>query len=323
MTTLDLHIGLHKTGTTSLQSLFAANDGILKRFSIVYPRTGRKKNKHNLLAWSLRSVDDLSRLLAALHEECSGSEHALVSCEEFSHAFLDGTVLEQFCRLARERFHVRVIIYLRRQDQLKESVYSEVVRDWFCGSILDENHYEYDHLKRLNLLRAQIPKRDLIVRRHMSSGLEQDFVSIYGLVLANGFKVPPRKRLSPGRRLTAILGRLDKRETQFSARFLGYLGGLDIWEDDGVRYLLSPEQRRTFLRQYEQTNRELAEQYFPELNGTLFEPTESGDTNWSPVSLPPEDECQRLIRSLWDDYNKRSLEGTFRSEQLSDSAKAR
>jgi hypothetical protein len=157
----------------------------------------------------------------------------------------------------------------------------------------------------------------------MSSGLEQDFVSIYGLVLANGFKVPPRKRLSPGRRLTAILGRLDKRETQFSARFLGYLGGLDIWEDDGVRYLLSPEQRRTFLRQYEQTNRELAEQYFPELNGTLFEPTESGDTNWSPVSLPPEDECQRLIRSLWDDYNKRSLEGTFRSEQLSDSAKAR
>ena len=165
MTTLDLHIGLHKTGTTSLQSFFAANDGILKQFSIVYPRTGRKKNKHNWLSWSLRSVDDLRRLLAALHEECSGSEHALVSCEEFSHAFLDAAVLEQFCRLARERFHIRVIIYLRRQDQLKESVYAEVVRDWFCGSILDENHYEYDHLKRLNLLRAQIPKQDLIVRR--------------------------------------------------------------------------------------------------------------------------------------------------------------
>ena len=128
LTTLDLHIGLHKTGTTSLQSFFAANDKSFKQFSIVYPRAGRKKNKHNLLAWSLRSVDDLSRLLAALHEECSGFEHALVSCEEFSHAFLDAAVLEQFCRLARENFHVRVIIYLRRQDQLKESIYAEVVR---------------------------------------------------------------------------------------------------------------------------------------------------------------------------------------------------
>ena len=38
MTTLDLHIGLHKTGTTSLQSFFAPNDAIRKQFSIVYDR---------------------------------------------------------------------------------------------------------------------------------------------------------------------------------------------------------------------------------------------------------------------------------------------
>ena len=150
MTTLDLHIGPAKTGTTSLQAFFASNDTILKQFSIVYPQTGRKKDKHNWLAQSLKSVDDLSRLLVALQEECSGFEHALVSCEEFSYAFLDAAVLEQFCQLARKRFRIRIIIYLRRQDQLKESVYAQVVREWYCGSILDENHYEYDHLKRLN-----------------------------------------------------------------------------------------------------------------------------------------------------------------------------
>jgi hypothetical protein len=133
VTTLDVHIGLHKTGTTSLQAFFATNDRILKQLSIGYPQTGRKKNAHHWLAWSLRSVDSLSCLLPALHEECSGLEHALVSCEEFSHTFLDAAVLEQFCRLARERFHVRVIIYLRRQDQLKESVYAQVVRDWYRG----------------------------------------------------------------------------------------------------------------------------------------------------------------------------------------------
>jgi len=120
--------------------------------------------------------------------------------------------------------------------------------------------------------------------------------------------VPPRKRLSPGRRLTAILGRLDKRETQFSARFLGYLGGLDIWEEDGVRYLLSPEQRRTFLRQYEQTNRELAEQYFPDLSGELFESLDIEDNHWRPVSIPSAEECECRIRMLWSNYSRKLQE---------------
>ena len=306
MTTLDLHIGLHKTGTTSLQAFFARNKKNLKQFSIVYPRTGRNEaNKHKWLARSLRSKDELSCLLGALHEEGSGFEHVLVSCEEFCHAFLDADVLEQFCRLARERFHGRVIIYLRRQDQLKESLYGESVRGEFCGSILDESHYEYDHLKRLNLLRTQIPKQDLIVRRYVASGVEQDFVSIYGLVLANGFRMKPPKRVSANRRVTAILGRLDKHEGQYSKPFLGYLSKSDIWEADEVRYLLSPQQRRAFLQQHEQANRELAEQYFPELGGKLFEPSETEDTNWFPVSLPSEDECLRLISSLWDDYSRR------------------
>ena len=254
-----------KTGTTSLQSFFAANDAILKQSSIVYPRTGRKKDKHNWLARSLRSVDDLSRLLAELHEECSGFEHALVSCEEFSHAFLDAAVLEQFCRLARERFHIRIIIYLRRQDQLKESVYAQVVREWFCGSILDENHYEYDHLKRLNLLGTQIPKQDLIVRRHVtSSGVEQDFLAIYGLVLADGFKLVPRRRVSGSRRLTAVLGLVDKRALQFPGalcdislvRISARMTGFDIsCPPSNAEPSCSSSSRQTAR----------AEQYFPSL----------------------------------------------------------
>ena len=312
MTTLDLHIGLHKTGTTSLQAFFAANDAILKQYSILYPRTGRKeKKKHKWLAGSLKSVDDLTRLLAALHEECSSFEHALVSDEAFCDAFLDAALLEQFCHLTRERFRIRIIIYLRRQDLLKESLYAEIVRHSYCGSILDANGYEYDHLKRLNILRTQIPKQDLIVRRHLtSSGIEQDFLAIYGLVPANGFKVMPQRRVSECRRVTAVLGLVDKRDLQYTGRFVRHLACQDICADDGVRYLLSPQQRRTFLQQYARTNREVAEQYFPEINSELFELPDE-DTNWFPVSVPSQDECQRLIRNLWKDYsrskNKRSL----------------
>ena len=305
VTTLDFHIGLHKTGTSSLQSFFDANNETLKQYSIVYPRTGRKeKKKHKWLAWSVRSVEDLSRLLAELHEECSGFEHAIVSCEEFCSAFLDAAVLEQFCRLARQLFHIRVILYLRRQDLLKESIYAEVARYWYCGSILDENHYEYNHLKRLDVLCTQIPKQDLIVRRHlMRNEVEQDFLAIYGLHVGNGFEVRPPERVSGSRRLAAVLGLLDKRDLQFPAGFIRHLASQEMCKDDGVQYLLSPEQRGAFLRQYEQANRKVAEQYFAEFDGDLFEPPDE-DTNWFPVSVPSQDECQRLIGNLWHDYRE-------------------
>ena len=155
---------------------------------------------------------------------------------------------------------------------------------WFCGSILDDNHYEYDHLKRLNVLRTLIPKQDLIVRRHLtSSGIEQDFLSIYRLNLANGFKVNPPKNVSEvdaSRQSLAVW----TSERNFGG-FLRDLGKQDICADDRVRYLLSPQQRRTFLQEYAQTNREVAEHYFPELNGELFEPPEEDD-HWFPVSVP-------------------------------------
>ena len=180
VTTLDLHIGPHKTGTTSLQSFFAANDAILKQSSIVYPRTGAgKKDKHNLL----RSVAEISRRSQSLACGIARRMFRFRACpRQLRRIFLrfprcrgPRTVLPPH----RERFHVRVIIYLRRQDQLKESIYAQVVREWFCGSILDENHYEYDHLKRLNLLRTQIPKQDLIVRRHVTSSGSRAGLSCY------------------------------------------------------------------------------------------------------------------------------------------------
>ena len=166
-----------------------------------------------------------------------------------------------------------------------------------CGSILDENHYEYDHLKRLNLLATQIPKQDLIVRRHVtSSGIEQDFLAIYGLALANGFELVPPRRVSGSRRLTAVLGLLDKRDLQFPGSFVRRLACQDICADDGIRYLMSPQQRSAFLQQ--SRHREVAEQYFPELNGELFKSADIEHDYWSPVSIPPPEECESRSYAL-------------------------
>ena len=120
--------------------------------------------------------------------------------------------------------------------------------------------------------------------------------------------------MSPSWRLTAILGRLDKRETQYSEHFLGYLADLDIWKDDGVRYLMSPTQRKIFLERYEQTNREVAEQYFPDLNGELFESLDIEDDHWRPVSIPSAEECECRVRMLWSSYSRKLQERSSKSQ---------
>ena len=184
MTTLDLHIGLHKTGTSTLQSFFVTNEAALRKHSIVYPRTVRKDNSHCAILRMLDTDDSLKSIMANLHAECAQFQHALVSAEGLSNAFLDKDRLARFCDAAARYFHTRIIIYLRRQDELKTSIYGQVAREWYQGSILEENHYEYDHLKRLDILQSAVDN-DLIVRRYRPDRkVEHDFSQYTGYALA-------------------------------------------------------------------------------------------------------------------------------------------
>jgi hypothetical protein len=50
MSRLVLHIGIHKTGTTTIQNLFAENRELLARHGVIYPRIGHMAGHHALLA---------------------------------------------------------------------------------------------------------------------------------------------------------------------------------------------------------------------------------------------------------------------------------
>ena len=64
----------------------------------------------------------------------------------------------------------------------------------------------------------------------------------------------------------------------------------------------------------EQTNREVAEQYFPELNGELFESVDIENDYWSPVSIPSAEECESRVRMLWSDYSRKLEERSLKSQ---------
>ncbi len=82
---LILHIGWHKTGSTTIQEALKSNEGLLTSEGFYYPLEGLIKCAHHNLAWSLNKVKDnpwgerssksvseyLSYIKYSSHKKCS------------------------------------------------------------------------------------------------------------------------------------------------------------------------------------------------------------------------------------------------------------
>lgn len=130
-----LHIGLHKTGSTSIQmSLGEGGEGFL------YPQAGRAlqtsiRYGHHRLPWSLsRDPADIG-VWDALAEEIAASpcDLAIISSEEF-----DTLSAEEVAEVARRLPSAEVVMYMRRQDQFAQAMYgTEVLFQREAGSFDD------------------------------------------------------------------------------------------------------------------------------------------------------------------------------------------
>ncbi|MGR3621469.1 hypothetical protein [Pseudophaeobacter sp.] len=130
--TVHLHIGSHKTATTTLQNTLAANADLLARAGLLYPQTGRSFNGHHPLALQLRDPELQDQPLesrgdwpALLQEiETAQTPHVLLSSENFEW-------LQQLAPLQalQRRYRVRVLFYMRSPQTYLESFYNQVVKD--------------------------------------------------------------------------------------------------------------------------------------------------------------------------------------------------
>lgn len=131
-----LHVGLHKTATTTLQDTFFLNRHLLARHGVIYPRIGRARGHHALVAeWvglppALRLRGDPAAIWARLARIARSPGVTLfLSSEEFSRA---GPRAVDFATL-RGRFppevEVRVLCLLRGQVALLQSIWLEVARN--------------------------------------------------------------------------------------------------------------------------------------------------------------------------------------------------
>lgn len=129
-----LHIGTHKTATTTIQDTFAANARVLARLGLSYPILGRYSGHHGLVPnWPNRPkfyelADGPIESLAKIARKYAGSDQTVfISSEEFSRS----GALEEIGRVrtALAPFEtIEVICVLRSQWQFLQSVYAEIAK---------------------------------------------------------------------------------------------------------------------------------------------------------------------------------------------------
>jgi hypothetical protein len=155
------HIGVHKTGSTTIQTFLRRNEDVLRELRINLPKAGCvdpavSANSHNI-AWEALRRADLHRpelgTWAELTREISKSSArtTVLSAEDFE--FLTESEVSQLAKDLPGREKIAVV-YLRRHDHLFVSEYAHLLREgitnlpfeqWLSANI-DDPRYDYQSL---------------------------------------------------------------------------------------------------------------------------------------------------------------------------------
>lgn len=137
MSKIVLHIGTHKTGTTTIQDTFWHNADVLAQHGLIYPKLGTITGHHALVFdWvRLPRIFEDPRgsraLLKGINDAYAGGDDTVfLSSEELSRADPESQVDLQELRALLSGFDsIEVICMLRPQWALLQSVYLEILKN--------------------------------------------------------------------------------------------------------------------------------------------------------------------------------------------------
>ena len=139
-----LHIGTHKTGSTSLQTMIARNPQWFGGQGLYYPTTGRGPGDgHHNLAWELNGDErydpaggSTADLVVELEQVKARS--VLLSSEDFEYLYRRPAKLTRLSHeLEQLGYAIRVVIVVRQPSEYVESLYSELRKHGLVQSLDD------------------------------------------------------------------------------------------------------------------------------------------------------------------------------------------
>lgn len=136
MSKVILHVGTHKTGTTTIQDTFALNRDFLYEKGLAFPQIGKANGQHGLVADWIRlpkfyQLDTSSKdaWIGLAREHARSDRTVLISTEELSRGNPESRVDMKKLRDLLSGFdEVKVVCCLRNQVSFLQSIYLQVVK---------------------------------------------------------------------------------------------------------------------------------------------------------------------------------------------------
>jgi hypothetical protein len=286
--TLYIHIGMGKTGTSSIQNFLAGNHKVLWNLcSCLYPNmTSNKYIRSGFINHlKLFSMPDKNHLLSKISEAIKfckkHSRKKLVFSAEGLFESREGPALAKELSTI-PGIDLRIIVYLRRQDSWLESAWKQwgYKSQQFSGINDYIQKRDCNWYGRLQLWEREVGRERIIVRcyekEQLPDGLIPDFLKVIGIDYT-AHRWVDRKDLFKGfqRDVMEILflnkdfctGIADNRLQSFFEKNLD-----EAFQKESFKSysFLSPDERIFILNKYEPSNQNIAREYLNRVEGTLF-----------------------------------------------------
>lgn len=297
MKTLYIHIGMPKTATTSLQIFMADNQEALKKKGFAYPifpfrysEATHTRNGHFLVGFFFDKDGKRQKEREERAYE-KGKAQVVKLLKDYNVVLSDegiwgrsnvvrACIWQDLKELSeKEGFELKVIVYLRRQDQFISSWWNQVIKmnnnKWAADTweeYLTRYPVEIDFCKRLKKIEDVVGIENMIVRRFQredfyGGSVFSDFLHLFGLELDDDFVIDSAVtntgltgNTHEIKRLLNEFPDMSKKENLFFRKVL-----LECSELSGRDYpsqMFSAEEARAFMEQFEEGNKEVARKYF-------------------------------------------------------------
>lgn len=311
MKTLYVHIGTPKTGTTAIQRFCSYNQENLEKhgycypdFRDLYPGFTPTRNGHFLADSKQDTVEN--------GKFCEGMNRTIALFEQFENIILSDEILWRVTYNQRKDlwnilynegekngFQVKIIVYLRRQDDFLISSWKQTVKknvgrtskmNWqeYADNILPER--QLDYYKKLESIAEILGKENILVRRFargnfVGGNIYADFMQAIGLELTDEFSInEPVTNISLSENtaeIKRILNNIPNLDDEKNNSFMNILLECTKTAGDRPSYsMFSEEETLKLLEKYQDGNLAIAREYLHEDNSELFDTTIKTRPKW-------------------------------------------
>jgi hypothetical protein len=293
---LYLHIGTEKTGTTSVQKFFRANRDLLAENGVLYPQAPGRQNHTGLAvaaqtpakkgplrkSLGVKNEADARQFRVDLMEKLAAEfaarpyRLAVMSGEHCSSRLLDDDEVAWLReKLLRFADNIKIIVYVRRQDDYLLSTYSTSVKSGtqnrlaIPGERIVQNRY--DHWNMLERWRRVFGRENIICRKFERASLKSgdivdDVLDIAGIDPDLGFKRPEDVNEALDAQTLEFLRLLNKYVPRFKGKQVNPLRNnlvpLLAQASQGPLITLADDELDRFMRMFDESNRKVAVEYF-------------------------------------------------------------